>query len=256
MAVSKSAAATGARAKANQAKLDQARLDRELVFDMYRECMTAERHFNDLQSVYRKILSVWLIAALTAVGYVSSNDVIWPLERPLLIASIFLIAGLGVALLWCIDLLVYQRLLDAYFFEAIQMEKDYDWLPRIHLRMRTIRPAKHVTSWWRKFFPFVMPERNLARAALFYSMPTTVFIVSAIFCFGVWLGRIFRLRIDVVKGAWGWFDIVVPLNGPVLFGLFSVVVTVPVWRLLKRGMENTPINSRSSQDLPTKSESW
>lgn len=93
-----------------------------------------ERHFNTLQSEYRKLASAWLLAALGAFGFVLLSTAAEPTKTALL----FLIAMAsvaGIVVLWLLDLHVYQRLLESVFIEAMKIEQRYPGLPKPHHAM-------------------------------------------------------------------------------------------------------------------------
>src|SRR5690348_6386881 len=86
------------------------------VWDIVKECGEEERHFNQLQSVYRGIASTWLLATLGAVGYLLfSKDTRGTDPRYIhLFSSVICFLGAcGIGLIWVLDLRVYHRLLVA-----------------------------------------------------------------------------------------------------------------------------------------------
>jgi hypothetical protein len=102
------------------------------VWKIVQECGEAERHFNQLQSVYRGIASSWLLATFGAAGYLEFKDNV---RRPDIAALVCLLGALGVALLWILDMKVYYMLLEAFFNVAKDLEKKFDWLPQVRSKM-------------------------------------------------------------------------------------------------------------------------
>jgi len=102
---------------------------------LFNEIGKAERHFNELQSNYRRIASLWLLAAFSAIGLVFSNATPLPIDPLLASAVVAGFAGAGLVLLWTMDLLVYHRLLDSYFLEGLVLERKFDFLPKIRHNM-------------------------------------------------------------------------------------------------------------------------
>src|ERR1700749_2334662 len=81
-----------------------------------------ERHFNNLQSGYRKLASTWLLASFAACGYVLKSDSQIPFDKWYFVFGICTIASGGLAILWMMDLTVYQRLLGAFFGQGVILE--------------------------------------------------------------------------------------------------------------------------------------
>lgn len=110
----------------------------ENVWKVVLEIGTQERHFNTLQGTYRGMASAWLFASFSAIGFMTSKTISIGIDSELLVAGIAVAGCVGIALLWVIDLLVYQRLLDSCFIEGLILEDKYPWLPPFrHNMMRT-----------------------------------------------------------------------------------------------------------------------
>lgn len=108
----------------------------ESVWKIVQECGEEERHFNQLQSVYRGIASTWLLATFGGVGYLMFDKTGIP-PHPWMAAMVCMLGAFGVALLWMLDLSVYHRLLVAAFNEGRALEEHFLWLPRIRTNMLT-----------------------------------------------------------------------------------------------------------------------
>lgn len=97
-----------------------------------------ERHFNDLQAKYRTLASAWLLASLSAIGFVVSRTVSVGVPTELLVAGIAAAGAVGIHLLWVVDILVYHRLLDSCFVEGLKLESRCREMPPFrHNMMRT-----------------------------------------------------------------------------------------------------------------------
>jgi len=94
-----------------------------------------ERHFNTLETEYRKLASTWLLAALGASGFVLKSDTVMPFDRWYLVLAICIAASVGLAILWMMDIKVYHRLLNAFFKEGMKLEIDYSFLRPIRINM-------------------------------------------------------------------------------------------------------------------------
>src|SRR5215467_12691904 len=83
-----------------------------------------ERHFNQLQAGYRTLASTWLLAAFAGVGFTLINNKTIPFHLWLAIAAgIGFLGTFGIMLVWVIDILVYNQLLNGVFFTAMRLEK-------------------------------------------------------------------------------------------------------------------------------------
>ena len=113
--------------------------DGNVLFDsawkIVQECGQAERHFNQLQSVYRGLASTWLLATLGAVGYLLFNKDTRGQHYEWIAAIVAAMGAVGIVLLWILDLVVYHRLLLAVFNEGKRLEDKFPWLPRFRTNM-------------------------------------------------------------------------------------------------------------------------
>lgn len=109
-------------------------LEPSLIWTMYAALQGECQHFNTLESSYRTLASTWLLAALGAVGFVVKEGK--PEAAPLWVAAIGAAGAIGIVLLFTLDLLVYQQLLDAAFQEQLRLERTHAWLPRVAQRMK------------------------------------------------------------------------------------------------------------------------
>lgn len=129
--------------KKNVTKLSDVQAeDFDKTWKILSEIGTQERHFNSLQSNYRKLASSWLLAVFGGVGFVLSGRI--STEPALLVSGIGLAGGVGIVLLWIMDLLVYQQLLHACFSAGQKLEQEYEWLPRIRTGMLATQGAKGI----------------------------------------------------------------------------------------------------------------
>lgn len=111
-------------------------LTKSEIIELYRHIGEKEQHFNEIESRYRFLASNWLLAMFGAVGFLTFEAI--GSSNYYLIATAGVaafIAQVGVALIWNLDLMVYHALLDTVFVEGIKLEKKYDWLPKIRLKM-------------------------------------------------------------------------------------------------------------------------
>ena len=109
-----------------------------------------ERHSSGIQSSYRVLASTWMLAAFAGIGFVISKEFSFGIPKELLVAVIALGGGFGLVLLWVLDLMFYQRLLDAAYFEARNLEDTHPWLPQPRNNMRALLGGKglQIVIWY------------------------------------------------------------------------------------------------------------
>lgn len=127
------------------------------VWEIVKECGEEERHFNQLQSVYRGVASTWLLATFAAVGYMLF-DKDGKLSHPGIAAMVCYAGAFGIILIWTLDLHVYHRLLVAVFREGLALEQEFPWLPRFRTNMANVGKKPGSTG----------PERVRRRLAWYY----------------------------------------------------------------------------------------
>jgi len=118
--------------------------ERERIFKAYCELGQIERSHSNIQSSYRTLASTWMLAAFAGIGVVISTkgEFAFPVPRELLVVVIALAGAIGLGLLWVLDLLFYQRLLDAAYIEAKDLEDRHRWLPQLRNTMRELLGGK------------------------------------------------------------------------------------------------------------------
>jgi hypothetical protein len=116
-------------------RIDKQEFDR--VWSILTECGEQERHFNTLQSAYRGLASTWLLAMFGGLGFMVKDMATYP-DKWLMIFGLGLAAAIGILLLWMLDVLVYHRLLLAYFENGKEIERACgDWLPPFRNSMKS-----------------------------------------------------------------------------------------------------------------------
>jgi hypothetical protein len=127
-----------------------------------------EKHFNNLETEYRKLASTWLLAAVGACGYILANKDI-PFDTWTMVSGIGVIASIGIFVLYVMDLNVYHKLLDAYFIEGLRLEAEhYEWLRPVRIRMYKSQKLSGITG----------------RVMFYYFISIT--LLMSISVFGVW----------------------------------------------------------------------
>ena len=161
---------------------DLQNVDKDLFDRAWRvvqECGEEERHFNQLQSVYRGVASTWLLATFAAVGYLLF-DKDGRLSHPGVSAVVCFAGAFGIGLIWNLDLNVYHRLLVAVFTEGHALEKHFTFLPKFRTNMFEVgRQAGNLD-----------PIRK--RLTRYYVGTASVPVLAGLFFAGWWLLRIYR----------------------------------------------------------------
>jgi len=116
----------------------QGPLQPDNLVQLVAEIGTYERHFNQIQSEYRKMASQWLLAAFGAIGlllYSKDINTASALSPGLIASGVALAASIGILLLWHLDVHVYHRLLNACFKTGLNLESTHGYLPQIRTEM-------------------------------------------------------------------------------------------------------------------------
>jgi hypothetical protein len=104
----------------------------------------SERHFNELETEYRKLASTWLLGALGAIGFILQAQNL-PIDKWYLVMGICWAASVGIYVLYILDLEVYHALLDAFFTEGVKLEvKYFPWVLPIRMSMLKSQNLKGV----------------------------------------------------------------------------------------------------------------
>ena len=86
------------------------------VWEIAKEIGAYERHFNQIQHQYRVLASTWVLAVFAATGFIlSSERLVLGMPKQLAIAGLSPFGGIGITLLWILDVKVYGKLLSACF---------------------------------------------------------------------------------------------------------------------------------------------
>lgn len=128
-------------------------LSLELAWDVLKQLGESEKHFNTLETEYRKLASIWLLAGFAGMGFVLGENLKIDVPREIVVMAIGLATSIGIFLLWIVDLLVYHQLLHACFEQAKKMEKLYPEFPDVRSAMEgTQAGGKVVTTRLRWFY--------------------------------------------------------------------------------------------------------
>jgi hypothetical protein len=153
----------------SQGRQQDGKMDLALAWDILKELGASERHFNNLEAEYRKLASIWLLAAFAGMGFILKENPQMAIPREIALVAIGLAASIGIFLLWIVDLLVYHQLLDACFMQAKKLEEKYkDEFPHVRSSMEdTQGGGKIVTTKLRWFYILLTAAPVVFSAPLF-----------------------------------------------------------------------------------------
>jgi len=100
-------------------------------WEMIKTITVAEHHFNNLCFKIRSLASTWLLATFAGVGFLLSKKFDLRLSTEEVIVFLCWVGSLGILVLWVLDLLVYQQLLNVWFDARKPIEKRNPNFPQI-----------------------------------------------------------------------------------------------------------------------------
>lgn len=163
-------------------------LSLEMSWDVLKELGASERHFNELETEYRKLASLWLLAGFAGIGFIIRDAPKIGLPGEIAIMGIGLATSIGILLLWIVDLLVYHRLLHACFSEALKIENTHPELPKVRQHMEASQGENKVVT---------------TRLRWFYIALTAAPVLFAAPLFLLWCRQHFGLDVALVAAAIG-----------------------------------------------------
>ena len=170
----------------NKPPTEAGKLDIELAWDILKELGSAERHFNTLEAEYRKLASIWLLAGFAGMGFILKENPAITIPPEVIVFAIGVATSIGILLLWIVDLLVYHRLLNACFEEALRIEKSHLQLPQVRSGMKATQgESKVVTTRLRWFYIALTAAPIIFAAPILVLWCRNEFGVMAAFIAGV-----------------------------------------------------------------------
>ncbi len=102
---------------------------------------SSEQHFDEMKSGCRVLASTWLLATFGAMGFSLTQTLHAALPTEVVTLALGVAGAIGIFLLWILDLLVYHRLLDASFTEALKLETAFPQVPQVRHGMVASQPG-------------------------------------------------------------------------------------------------------------------
>ncbi len=113
---------------------------------------SAEHHFNDLCFKIRILASTWLLACMGGVGFLLSKTINVDLQTNQLLILLCWVGAIGTMVLWVLDLLIYQKLLNAWFSSREKIEHRNTDFPQIFREIKATQPGGRASNLIRVFY--------------------------------------------------------------------------------------------------------
>ncbi|TAL25600.1 MAG: hypothetical protein EPO01_03480 [Aquabacterium sp.] len=129
----------------------QAGLDLTQAIQILDKLTSSEEHFDTMKSTCKSLASTWLLATFAGMGFALTQKFEFAIATELITFGISVAGAIGIFLIWVLDLLVYHRLLDASFIEALKLEQRFAQLPQVRHGMIAALPdgqTPHHEQWF------------------------------------------------------------------------------------------------------------
>ncbi|MFH0759855.1 MAG: hypothetical protein V2B15_21385 [Bacteroidota bacterium] len=137
------------------------------IIEIYKELGTFERHFNQIQNVFKGLASTWFLAAFAAIGFIYSKS--FPCGFPTMYELASSLVSLTVAtviiMFWIMDVLIYHKLLLASLKKSKKIEKKNKDYPKLRKTMNRYTKLLNVRT----------------ASSIFYITPSFILFVTASF---------------------------------------------------------------------------
>ena len=97
----------------------------EFKIEIYKELGAYERHFNQIQNVFKGLASTWFFGGFAAIGFLYSSKLVesFPAKLDLASSLVTLTVATGIVLFWMMDVMVYHKLLRAVVKKSELLEE-------------------------------------------------------------------------------------------------------------------------------------
>ncbi len=125
--------------------------DDQRELELLKLITAAEHHFNNLGFNIRALASTWLLATLAGVGWIlkdlpaNTADSGLVVDKVELLILLCIVSSVGIFVLWIMDIMVYQRLLNVWFDARRHIETGTDF-PPIRLEMKKLFDSGRATE--------------------------------------------------------------------------------------------------------------
>ncbi|HWJ89628.1 MAG TPA: hypothetical protein VNR87_00870 [Flavisolibacter sp.] len=128
----------------------------EMAWEYMKEINENVRHYNEHQTKYRTLASQWLLGAFAGIGFVLYSEGSLPFNKLWIVFGICLASSLGIYQLWRMDMVIFQRLLGAFFFTGKKIEAQEPHLPQVKQRIVDVIPSHNVGETLFYFYFFMV----------------------------------------------------------------------------------------------------
>lgn len=113
-----------------------------------------EKHFNELQMKTRAMASTWILAGFSGIAYAVSAPApaLALFSAYTLITLVSLMVVVGLFVLWVLDQLIYQRLLNAHFVAGLYREVRDASVPPVRVLMIIGSEYRGMARWYNLFY--------------------------------------------------------------------------------------------------------
>jgi hypothetical protein len=162
------------------------------AIDALDKLRSSEEHFDEMKGQCRALASTWLLATFGALGFTLSNTLSNTIPHEVIALALGIAGAIGIFLLWILDLLVYHRLLDASFTEALKLEARFPQLPQVRRCMVDSQPNGQTPFYEEWFYIGGITAPVLISGVLFvrwclYTNPASAYIYGTILLLGLGL---------------------------------------------------------------------
>jgi hypothetical protein len=181
-----------------------------VIYGVYARLIDDIKHYDTVQATYRTMTSSLLLASFAAIGFLYSlKPHTLPMNLAFWIICIGIISLAATTTMAVLDLIYQERLMIANVIEALKLESQYHWLPKIHHQLLTLKT--HPASPNRKSLFYIGCGASLILimghsigSAMHYSTVAVIFIsiltLLAIIIYSVWLYKASKNFEDLIDG--------------------------------------------------------
>ncbi len=160
--------------------LEPSSLEQRTSIHTFAELGAQERHLGTTQANYRALAAIWLLSTFAGTAWaVTQPSLALGLHPLLLVTGIGAAGATGQVLLWNLDLMVTNRMLDAVLIEGLRLEQRHAHLPPIRTNMMALYGGRGI----------------LERVAAFYFSGVVLSVLIAGLAVAAWTAE---LRPDLV----------------------------------------------------------
>lgn len=169
------------------------------LIEVYKELGTYERHFNQIQNVFKGLSSTWFFTGFASIGFIYTSNFpeSFPTKIELACTLLTLTIATGIILFWLLDVIVYHRLLLATLEESENLEKINTELPRLRTTMKKF--TKTINARFAFSLFYIIPSLIMIMTSIIFliiSWSNNIIIINVLLC--IWLSILIILEIGIL----------------------------------------------------------